>query len=168
MSQENVELVLRAYRSPDVNVAALVRDDRSWAAWISELAPLFHHDVGSIWPGFPGAARTFTGIQGTRAALVDWTIRWATYRSEVEEAIECGEHVVLVAPSFGRPPGSAREIRLEGANLWTVRDGKIAQVYTSTTADVLGLVAVSVYAMSRMRNSVDRGGAHPCDHAGCS
>jgi hypothetical protein len=144
MSQENVELVRRAYPAPDVNVAALVRDDRSWAAWISELAPLFRHDVESIWPRFPGGARTFIGIQGMRAALVDWTIRWTTYRSVIDEAIDCGDQVVLIAPSFGCPPGGSQEIRLDGANLWTVCDGEIARVYTSTTADVLGRVGLSV------------------------
>ncbi|HEV7585676.1 MAG TPA: nuclear transport factor 2 family protein [Solirubrobacteraceae bacterium] len=144
MSQENVELVLRAYPAPGVNVAALVRDDRRWARWIGELAPLFAPDVESVWPGFPGGARTFTGIDGMRAALLDWTIRWATYRSEVDEAIDCGESVALIAPSFGRQPGSTREMRLEGANLWTVRHGRIVRVYTSTVADVLQIAGLLV------------------------
>jgi hypothetical protein len=144
MSHENVELVLRAYPAPDVNVAALVRDKHGWAAWLCEIAPFFVPDVESIWPHFPGGARTFTGVEGMRAALLKWTARWATYRSEVDEVIDCGGQVILIAPSFGRLPGSTQEIRLEGANLWTVCDGKIARVYTSTTADVLKVVGLPI------------------------
>lgn len=142
MSHENVELVLRAYPAPEVNVAALVRDDHRWAAWLGEIAPFFVPDVESLWPGFPGGARTFTGIEGMRTALIGWTARWATYRSEVEEAIDCGERVVLIAPSFGRLSGSTQEIRLEGANVWTVCEGKIVRVYTSTKADALQVVGL--------------------------
>ncbi len=95
MSHENVELVLQAYPAPDVNVAALARDDHDWAAWLDAIARCFAPDVESIWPGLPGGPRTFTGFDGMRAALLDWTAPWATYRTEVDETIDCGERVVL-------------------------------------------------------------------------
>jgi ketosteroid isomerase-like protein len=143
MSQENVELVLRAYPAPEVNVAALARDDHAWEAWLEANAQLFFPDVESVWPGLPGGTRTFTGFDGMRAALLDWTAPWETYRTEVEEALDCGERVVLIAPSYGRLPGSTEEIRLEGANLWTVGDGKVARVYHSTRADVFNVVGLA-------------------------
>lgn len=78
-----------------------------------------------------------------RAALLDWTAPRATHRTEVDESIDCGEQVVLIAPSFGCLAGSSQEIRLDGANAWTVRDGKISRVYHSTRADVLNVVGLS-------------------------
>lgn len=142
MPQENVQLVLRAYPGPELNVAALVRDDDSWALWLDSVAPLFVPDVQSVWPGLPGGATTFTGLDGTRTALLDWTAPWSNYRTEVDEAIDCGERVVLIAPSFGCLPGSTQEIRLEGANLWTLCHGKIARVYHSTRADIFKVVGL--------------------------
>ena len=102
MSQAKVEIVLRVYPAPDVNVVTLVREEASWALWRESIAPLFAPDAESVWPGLPGGAKTFTGLDGLRSALLDWTAPWATYRTEVEEAIDCGERVVLLAPSFGR------------------------------------------------------------------
>lgn len=68
------------------------------------------------------------------------TAPWATYRTRVEEAIDCAEHVILLPPSFARLADRGDKTRLDGANAWTVRDGKISRVYHSTRADVLKLV----------------------------
>ncbi len=142
MSQDNVELVLRAYPPPDMDVAALVRDDESWARWRDAVAVLYVRAVESVWPGLPGGARTFTGLDGMRAALLDWTAPWEAYRVEVDEAIDCGERVLLISPSFGRLAGSTQEITLEGANVWTVCDGKITRTYHSSRADALRVVGL--------------------------
>jgi len=40
MSRENVDLVLRAYPA-ELDIAALVRDHDTWAAWLDTVAPLF-------------------------------------------------------------------------------------------------------------------------------
>ena len=134
--------MLRVYPAPDVNVVTLVREEASWAPWRESIAPLFAPDAERVWPGLPGGAKTFTGLDGLRSALLDWTAPWATYRTEVEEAIDCGERVVLLAPSFGRLADSGAEIRLDGASAWRVRDGKISWNYHSTRADVLKLVGL--------------------------
>jgi hypothetical protein len=87
-----------------------------------------------------------------RAGLLDWTAPWATYRTEVEEPIDCGERVVVSAPSFGCLPGSEKEIRLDGANVWTVTERTIARIYHSTKADAFKLVGVrSVQELPRWR-----------------
>jgi hypothetical protein len=142
VSQEDIDLVLRVYPAPDVNVVALVREEARWRAWRESIEPLFTPDAESVWPGLPGGAKTFTGVDGLRSALLDWTAPWATYRTEVEEAIDCGDRVVLLAPSFGRLADSEQEIRLDGASAWTVHLQKISWNYHSVRADVLKLVGL--------------------------
>jgi ketosteroid isomerase-like protein len=133
--------VLRAYPAANVNVATLAREDDRWALWHDAIAPLFAPDTESVWPGLPGGAKTFTGLDGIRAAFgLDCSV--GDYRTEVERAVDCGERVVLLALSFGRLAGSEREVRLDGASAWTVDDGKISWSYHSSRADVLKLVGL--------------------------
>jgi len=142
VSEQNVEIVLRVYPAPDVDVVALVREEARWAPWRDSIAPFFAPDAESVWPGLPGGAKMFSGLDGMRSALLDWTAPWATYRTEVEEAIDCGERVVLLAPSFGRLANSGQEVRLDGASAWTLCNGKIGWNYHSTRADVLKRVGL--------------------------
>jgi ketosteroid isomerase-like protein len=65
---------------------------------------------------------------GQRSVWLDWTAPWATYRCEVLEASDCGDQVLLVAPTFGCLPARTQEVKIDGHNVWTVRDGKIARV----------------------------------------
>jgi ketosteroid isomerase-like protein len=46
--------------------------------------------------------------------------------TEVEEALDCGDQVLLLQRSSGRLAGSAKEVKLAPAVVYTVRDGKIA------------------------------------------
>ena len=79
------------------------------------------------------AGRPFIGIEGLRAGWLDWLTPWATYRIEVEKAIDLGDQVLLLHRSFGRLEGSTQEVEFRGANLWTIRDGRIARLETYTT-----------------------------------
>jgi hypothetical protein len=137
VSQENVELVLRAYPSSAVNVVTLVRDEQAWAIWRGSIAPLFAPDAETVWPGLPGGATRFTGLDGLRAALLDWTAPWTAFRTQVDRSVDCDRHVVLLAPSFGRLAAGGGEVSLDGASAWTVDDGKISWSYHSSKSDVL-------------------------------
>jgi ketosteroid isomerase-like protein len=75
----------------------------------------------------PGG-KTYTGLDGFRESWLDWLAPYAEYRTEVEEAIDCGERVLLLQSSSGRLQGSAKEVKLAPAVVYTVRDGKIARV----------------------------------------
>jgi ketosteroid isomerase-like protein len=72
-------------------------------------------------------AVTYTGLDGFRAAWLDWLKPWVAYRSEIEEAIDCGDRVLLLVRDFGRKEGSDVEVRSNYASIWTVHDGKIAR-----------------------------------------
>ncbi len=113
MSQENVEIVrafLEAFERRDLDEAS------------EFLAP----DVESVRPGLPGG-RTYTGVDGMRSAWLDWLAPWASYRIEIEEAIDCGDRVLLLVNNFGRLEGSAQEVAMATAGVYTFRDGKIAR-----------------------------------------
>jgi ketosteroid isomerase-like protein len=132
MSQENVELVLKQSPGPEVDVVQVFRDDARWAARAEARARFYHPDIEYSRPGLVGG-KTFIGIEGLRAGWLDWLTPWATYRIEVEKAIDLGDQVLLLHRSFGRLEGSTQEVEFRGANLWTIRDGRITRLGTYTT-----------------------------------
>jgi ketosteroid isomerase-like protein len=126
MSQESVELVMGLQRAPDDDFAQLIRDDEMWAQLAEAVAPFVHAEAETVRPGLPGG-RTYTGLDGFRESWLDWLAPYAEYRTEVEEAIDCGERVLLLQSSSGRLEGSTKEVKLAPAVVYTVRDGKIAR-----------------------------------------
>jgi ketosteroid isomerase-like protein len=125
VSQENVELVLRLAPARDADLAQLYRDDEMWARFVGRAGSLFQPNVETVAPGVPGTEQTYTGLDGLRAAMLDWLAPWTTYRSEVSEAIDCGERVLLFVHDFGRRERSTQEVKINGSAVWTVRDGKV-------------------------------------------
>lgn len=123
MSEENVAIV-RDLQPGDVDVAGLFRDD---AAWMRAVSGRFMPDVECVVHAIDTDAVTYIGLDGFRAAWLDWLKPWVAYRSEVEEAIDCGDRVLLLVRDFGRKEESEAEVRSHYAAVWTVRDGKIAR-----------------------------------------
>ena len=126
MSQKNVDLVMALQPGPDVDLVPRVRDDAVSAAWQEAVAPYFHADFESAHR-LLGAERTYTGLDGLRESWRDWLAPWATYRVEVEEAIDCGDRVLMLVYDFGRREASASEVKSVNAAIWTIRDGKVAR-----------------------------------------
>jgi ketosteroid isomerase-like protein len=126
MSQESVELVMGLQRAPDDDFAQLIRDDEMWAQLAEAVAPFVHAEAETVRPGLPGG-RTYTGLDGFRESWLDWLAPYAEYRTEVEEAIDCGERVLLLQSPSGRLEGSTKEVKIAPAVVYTVRDGKIAR-----------------------------------------
>jgi ketosteroid isomerase-like protein len=126
MSRQNVELVMALQRAPGDDLVQLMRDDGMWAQLAEAVAPFVHAGAETARPGLPGG-KTYTGLDGFRESWLDWLAPYAEYRSEVEEAIDCGEQVLLLQSSTGRLKGSAQEVKLAPAVVYTVRDGKIAR-----------------------------------------
>src|SRR5271167_4890553 len=126
MSQENVDLVVRTIRSPEVNWAEISRDDEMYAAHLELVASAFHSDVTFANHGFPAGEQTCVGLAGVRSLFRDWHKPWATYRTEVERAVDCGERVLVLTRDFGVLWGTTKEITLNLGGVYTIRDGKIA------------------------------------------
>ena len=126
MSQENVEIVLGLQRSGDEDFASLIREDERWQRVVADAAPVVHEDAVSIRPDAPGGQEYF-GLDGFRRMWLDWLAPWAEYRTAIEEAIDCGDRVLLLQNSTGRIYGSTQRVTLSPGVVWTVRDGKIAR-----------------------------------------
>jgi ketosteroid isomerase-like protein len=58
---------------------------------------------------------------------LEWLKPWVAYRSEVVEAIDCGDRVLLLVRDFGRKEGTDAEVQSNYASIWTVCGGKIAR-----------------------------------------
>jgi hypothetical protein len=125
MSRENVELVLGRYPAPDVDFAQLVRDEGLWEQWAEAQAPFYDTDFRCAMYEF-GSPRTYVGLDGLRAFMLDWVAPWVTYRIAIEEVMDLGQRVLLLNRDCGRREGSTEDVTGRLAVIWTVRDGKIA------------------------------------------
>jgi len=127
MSQKNVELVRGLQPAPDVDIAELFRDDEIWAALTEAVAPLSHSDFECVLHAIDSEPTTYPGLVGLRTGWLDWVAPWVTYRTEIKDVIDAGEQVLVLTHDFGRREGSTEDVKLIGAAVWTVRDGKIAR-----------------------------------------
>jgi ketosteroid isomerase-like protein len=129
MSQENVELVRSLQPSRDTDLVAAFRDDATAAAAMETLSPFFHEDVEIVAPSFvAGEGVRFVGLEGLRAAWLDWLEPWESYRVEVEDVIDAGDDAVVLVRDFGRRAGVTAEVGVVGGAVWTVREGRVAHV----------------------------------------
>ena len=65
--------------------------------------------------GLPEGERTYAGLEELRDLLLDWHAPWATYRVEIEEAVDLGDRVLLLTKSFGALREARRRWRLRSA-----------------------------------------------------
>jgi ketosteroid isomerase-like protein len=91
------------------------------------LAPLFHEDFEGAFPNLLGGGETFKGLDEMRTASLNWLTPRESYRIEFERGLDCGDRVVTFYDAFASPAGSSREGKLSGADVWSVRGGKIAR-----------------------------------------
>ena len=126
MSQENVELVLGLTAGPDVDLARMLRDEEGRVAMAKAIGPFLRSDFECIIPRFD-MQQSYAGIAGLTTAWLEWTAPWATYRTEIEEAVDLGDRVLVLVRDFGRREGTTQEVELTAAAVWTVRDGRIAR-----------------------------------------
>jgi ketosteroid isomerase-like protein len=126
MSRENVELIKALYPPPDADIAALFRNEDTFAGMREALEQLLTDDFESVVV-FPGERRTAAGLDGFRKHWLDWLEPWATYRTAIEDLIDRGERVVLLLRDHGRHEDMDTEVEIIGASIATVRDGKLSR-----------------------------------------
>ena len=131
MSQENVDRLLSMLSllsDTGADVTRIVRDDELWARSVRTVAPYFHEDYEVVTTGLPGGTTVAKGFDDIRASYLDWFAPFATYRQEVEEAVDCGDRALLLVRAFGRLAGSVQELSHTAAEVFVFRDGKIARI----------------------------------------
>jgi ketosteroid isomerase-like protein len=113
MSQENVEIVRRAFAYEIDGVGGR-----------AEAEAIFHPDVvmTSVFEA------PFYGREAMRDDIERWASAWEDLTVTIEEIIDAGEQVVLVAHHRGRGRGSGVEVDTRFYEVYTLRDGRISRV----------------------------------------
>ena len=113
MSQENVEIVKRAFE-------AYVRGDAEQA--LGHLHPEVVIDFSAR-----GDTTAQRGRDQVMPLVTEWTSTWDDYREELDEIRDLGDQVLVVTTQTGRGKGSGVEIANQWAFLVVVEDGLITR-----------------------------------------
>jgi ketosteroid isomerase-like protein len=116
MSQENVEIVRRAFeaasRKPEPDLETL-----------SELA---HPDAEMTTDYGAMGGDSFLGIEGFRKALTEFGTDWGEWHQELEEILEAGEDgVVVLGHLVARGQSSGIPVEGDWAALVKLREGRL-------------------------------------------
>ena len=130
MSHENVEIVRRLLGPFEHGDAVLLFGDDTINASIRAASePFFTPDFECAFVREDVGRATYSGLDGLRAAWLDWLEPWESYHPGVEDVIDAGDdRVVVLTRDHARPKGASAEIDFLGAPVWTVRDGKVARI----------------------------------------
>jgi hypothetical protein len=135
MSQENVEVVRRLYPG-DVDLVAALADRQALEA---ALGPLVHPDFETVQvrgavpvsgAGAQDASRpVVSGLDGFVSGFGDWLSAWQSWVITATDYINVDENRVLVMLDVrARSKTHQVEMPFEGANLLTLRDGRLARL----------------------------------------
>ncbi|HMD52650.1 MAG TPA: nuclear transport factor 2 family protein [Solirubrobacteraceae bacterium] len=129
MSAENVELIRSMLPRPDVDLAAIARDEEASARWKREVARAHDPRVRCTMqqPGQEPVSYD-RGLDGLHAALRDWLRSWESLHLEIEDVIDGGDRVLVVHRSRGRLEGDGAEVARRRASVWTVREHRVVRV----------------------------------------
>jgi ketosteroid isomerase-like protein len=114
MDSENVELARRAFE-------AFERRD------LSQIEEICQPDIEMDWSRRlidPVVTRGFDGIQ---SFFDEVTAIFEEATFEEEEILEIGDKVLVVSTGHFRGRASGIEVKARAANVWTIRDGKLAR-----------------------------------------
>jgi uncharacterized protein len=116
MSRENVEIVLGAYE-------AFNRGDMETAA--KAMDPEIEWNVPDVLPD----AQVYHGHDGVKAFWTSWMETFDEFRIEIEEALDAGESVVVMASIVGRGRDSGIVVDTPSfGHIWTLRNGRAVLV----------------------------------------
>ena len=116
MSQENVELVRRAYGHTQA----------TGQVYAEGFAPGFVWDM-SKYEGWPEQQR-YEGVDGAQRFIDDWTGAWDDWEIEIEEIYDVGDEVVVVVHQRGRARTTGMALDMAFAQTWTIRDGRLTRM----------------------------------------
>ncbi len=121
MSQENVEIVRASYE-------AVNRGENDLA--FSYAHPEIEFHTYALSP----EAGVYRGKDEVRKYNDDLFGQFESLRVEVEELVDAGDRVVVVSTQHAIPKGGGeQEIHVHMAEVWTVRDGLLAERHSYST-----------------------------------
>ena len=125
MSQENVELVRQVY-------AAVARND------LESASDCLHPEIEFHTYANAPAAGVYRGRDAVRSYNEDLFAQFESVRLEVDEVVDAGQQVVVMSTQRAVPKGGRQEISVQLAEVWTIRDGRLAERRSySTRAEAL-------------------------------
>jgi ketosteroid isomerase-like protein len=129
MSQENVELVRRAYESFNRWAAQSLREPLN----DPEIEDLFHPEVEfHTYPNAPEA-----GVYRGRDAVIEYNQRlfeqFERVHIELEELLPADDRVVVVSRQHAVPRSGRAEIVVQVVEVWAIRDGLLAKRQSFST-----------------------------------
>jgi uncharacterized protein len=77
---------------------------------------------------FPGLAGVSPDPQERSRRLREWLSPWEDWRCEAEEYVTSGDFVVVLTRYTGRGKESGVSVDVQGAHLWTMRDGRAVRL----------------------------------------
>jgi ketosteroid isomerase-like protein len=121
MSEENIEVVRRGYEAFN-RWGAHPGEERN-----PEIPPLLHPEVEfHTYAGVPEP-----GVYRGRDAVIEYHERvfgqFESVRIELEELLSAGDSVVIISRQHTVPKGSEAEIVQPVVEVWTIRDGLLAE-----------------------------------------
>jgi ketosteroid isomerase-like protein len=112
MSRENVELVEKVYVADELEtVIALFAPDIKWDMSDRVFNP-----------------HVYRGRDGVRQWQRELDEVWSDWRNELESIADAGDKVVAISRAVAVGEGSGVQLSERWAQVWTVRDGKLASM----------------------------------------
>ena len=121
MSGENVELVRTIYAMLNKTYA-----DREYGR--EDFAAFYHPDVVLRTSGFLPEDTAFRGYEGVREFAVNYGESFESIFVKPHEFIDAGERVVVPLLYGGESRQTGLETSLYVVHVWTIRDGKVAEL----------------------------------------
>ncbi len=122
MSQQTVDLVRGAFE-------AYARGDLDAA--YSYLHPEIEFHTYSESP----EAGVYRGREAVRKYNEGLFGQFESFRAEIEEVVDTGDHVVVVSTQYAVPRGGKQEIDVHMTEVWTIRDDLLAERHSYSTRD---------------------------------
>ena len=131
MSQENVEVVRSAVRALDARRLGLGAR--------SCLTTTVKQSSARSW--FPEAAAYRAGHEALRA-WIGFTEAFETFAIEVEQIVDAGEQVIVLARLQGRGRASGADVNARTGAIFTLRDAKIVRYALTDRREALEAVGL--------------------------
>jgi ketosteroid isomerase-like protein len=122
MSQENVELVRRAYEVFNL------REFSAASEFYSRASEFFAPDIEIDLSRNVFNPVTFRGYEGVELAVTMVNDVWDDFRFEVEELIHAGDKVFAAVQLSGKGKGSGVPVDQHDIHVCTIRDGKVVRI----------------------------------------
>ena len=120
MSRENVEVVRRAYEATN-------RGD------YDTVESLFHPEIEFHTFGRSPEAGVYRGKEAVRGYNENLFQQFDSIRFEMRELMDAGNRVVVMTTQHAVPKGGQHEVNVHVAEVWTLRDGLLAERHSYPT-----------------------------------